>query len=167
MNDEIFDVVNERDEVIDRLPRSEVHRRGLLHRATHVLVFNARGEVFFQKRSMRKDRQPGVWDSSASGHVDSGEDYDTCAARELREEIGLVPAAAPRRLFKLPPSAETDQEHVWIYRCEAEGPFTLNPDELDGGGWFSVAEVDRWLAERPQEFASAMLVIWPRVRAMI
>jgi len=167
MNDEIFDVVNERDEVIDRLPRSEVHRRGLLHRATHVLVFNRQGEVFFQKRSMRKDRQPGVWDSSASGHVDSGEDYDTCAVRELREEIGLVPAVAPRRLFKLPPSAETDQEHVWIYRCDAEGPFALNPDELDGGGWFSVAQVDRWLAERPHEFATAMLVIWPRVRAMI
>ena len=82
MNEEIFDVVNERDEVIDRQPRNEVHRLGLKHRATHVLVFNSRGEVFLQKRSKEKDRQPGVWDSSASGHLDSGEDYDTCAARE-------------------------------------------------------------------------------------
>ena len=47
MSEEIFDVVNERDEVIDRRPRSEVHARGLLHRATHVLVFNSRGEVFW------------------------------------------------------------------------------------------------------------------------
>ena len=43
MSEEIFDVVNERDEVIGRAPRSEVHARGLLHRATHVLVFNSRG----------------------------------------------------------------------------------------------------------------------------
>ena len=64
MNEEIFDVVNERDEVIGSKPRSEVHRLGLMHRAVHILVFNARGEVFLQKRSMSKDRQPGLWDSS-------------------------------------------------------------------------------------------------------
>ena len=90
MPEEIFDVVNERDEVIDRQPRSEVHRLGLKHRAVHVLVFNSRGETFLQKRSMTKDREPGKWDSSTSGHVDSGEDYDACAVRELREEIGLT-----------------------------------------------------------------------------
>src|SRR5689334_17966388 len=105
---EIFDVVNEHDQVIDRQPRHEVHRLGLMHRAVHVLVFNSRNQIFLQKRSLAKDRQPGLWDSSASGHVDSGEDYDACAVRELREEIGLELKAAPQRLFKLPASAETD-----------------------------------------------------------
>ena len=163
MSEELFDVVNEQDEVIGRLPRSEVHRRGLLHRAVHVLVFNSRGEVFLQKRSWKKDRQPGVWDSSTSGHVDAGEDYDSTAVRELGEEIGLQPAAPPRRLFKMAASEETDQEHVWVYRCEAEGPFQLNPEELDDGGWFSPEAVDRWMAETPAEFATALLAIWPNV----
>src|ERR1035441_8920467 len=112
MNEEIFDVVNERDEVIGQEPRGEVHRLGLMHRAVHVLVFNAAGQVFLQKGSMTKDRQPGLWDSSASGHVDAGEDYDACATRELHEEIGLQLSAAPQRLFKLAAFAETDQEHV-------------------------------------------------------
>ena len=89
MKEEIFDVVNEQDEVVGRQSRGEVHRLGLMHRAVHVLVFNAAGQIFLQKRSMKKDRQPGLWDSSASGHVDSGEDYDACAVREVREEIGL------------------------------------------------------------------------------
>ncbi len=163
MPEEIFDVVNERDEIIGSQTRSEVHRLGLKHRAVHVLVFNARGQVFLQKRSMKKDRQPGLWDSSASGHVDSGEDYDSCAVRELREEIGLHLNAPPRRLFKLAASAETDQEHLWVYRCEAEGPFSLNPEEIELGGWFALEEVTRWMAQRPQEFASALLVIWKRV----
>ena len=163
MSEEIFDVVNERDEVIGRAPRSEVHARGLLHRAVHVLVYNARGEVFLQKRSMYKDRQPGVWDSSASGHLDSGEDYDACAVREVREEIGLSLAHPPERLFKLDACEETDAEFVWIYRCESEGPFTLHPEEIDAGGWFAPAEVTRWMAERPQEFASALLFIWNRL----
>jgi isopentenyldiphosphate isomerase len=160
MHEEIFDVVNEADEVIGRKPRSQVHAEGLMHRAVHVLVFNGRGELFLQKRSMKKDRQPGLWDSSASGHVDSGEDYDACALRELHEEIGLELAACPNRLFKLAASEQTDKEHVWVYQCLAEGPFSLHSDEIERGGWFSVQEVTRWAGERPQDFATAFLVIW-------
>ena len=89
MSEEIFDVVNERDEVVGQAPRQEVHARGLWHRAVHVLVFNARGEIFLQKRSLKKDIAAGKWDSSASGHLDTGEAYDACAVREVREEIGL------------------------------------------------------------------------------
>ena len=165
MPEEIFDVVDERDQVVGRNSRAEVHRLGLMHRAVHVLVFNARGEVFLQKRSMQKDRHPGVWDSSASGHVDAGEDYDTTAVRELREEIGLQLSAPPARLLKLPASTETDQEHVWIYRCTAEGPFTLHPDEIERGDWFTPAHVTQWTAARPSEFAPAFLTIWRRVTA--
>jgi isopentenyldiphosphate isomerase len=163
MSEEIFDVVNERDEVVGHRSRSEVHRLGLMHRAVHVLVFNSRGDVFLQKRSLSKDRQPGLWDSSASGHVDTGENYDACAIRELREEIGLSISGPPERLFKLPASAETDQEHVWVYRCNSEGPFVLHPEEIERGGWFAPEEVTRWMKERPEEFASALLVIWPRI----
>jgi isopentenyldiphosphate isomerase len=163
MNEEIFDVVNDQDQVIDHQPRSRVHQLGLMHRATHVLVFNARGQVFLQKRSQLKDRQPGLWDSSASGHLDRGEDYDPCAVRELREELGLTLPVPPRRLFKLPASPETDQEHVWIYQCEAEGPFTLHPEEIERGDWFTPEQVTRWMRERPLDFASALLVIWKKL----
>ena len=198
MPEEIFDVVNEHDEVIDRKPRSEVHRLGLLHRAVHVLVFNARGETLLQKRSMSKDREPGKWDSSTSGHLDSGEDYDACAVRELREEIGLElslrkspspgapprPALSPgggeggpatagpgegvqklRRLFKIAACPETDQEFVWVYRCQAEGPFRLHPDEIERGGWFAPDKITRWMAEKPEDFASAFRFIWRKFNA--
>ena len=158
--EDIFDVVNECDEVIGRAPRSEVHARGLLHRAIHVLVFNSRGEVFLQKRSMKKDRQPGVWDSSCSGHVDSGEDYDQTAVRELQEEIGLRLKAAPARLFKIDACAETDAEFVWVYQCQSNGPFQLDPDEIDAGDWFAPERVAQWIKEKPEEFAPAFMLIW-------
>jgi isopentenyldiphosphate isomerase len=164
MPDEIFDVVNERDGVIDRRPRHEVHRLGLMHRAVHVLVFNSAGELFLQKRSMSKDRQPGLWDSSSSGHVDSGEEYDHCAIRELDEEIGLKLDSPPQRLFKLPASPETDQEHVWVYRCQSESPFQLDPDEIERGAWFAPAEISNWTHHRPEDFASAFLTIWHRLQ---
>jgi len=165
MSEEIFDVVNERDEIIDRRPRSEVHRLKLKHRAVHVLIFNARGELFLQKRSLKKDCFPGVWDSSASGHLDLGEDYDACAVREVREELGYDLPCVPTRLFKIDACPETGQEFVWVYRCDAEGPFTLHPDEIETGGWFSPEEIKRWLSERPHELASGLVRIWQELAA--
>jgi isopentenyl-diphosphate delta-isomerase type 1 len=165
MNEEVFDVVNDRDEVVGRQTRGMVHQLGLKHRAVHVLVFNRRGELFLQKRSMMKDTFPGAWDSSTSGHVDTGESYDACAVRELWEEIGLKTEQAPARLFKIDAQAETGQEFVWVYQHEAEGPFTLHPEEIETGGWFEPAEITRWMRERPEDFASALLLIWKKFQA--
>ena len=165
MNEEWFEVVNDRDEVIGRRPRGEVHRLGLKHRAVHVLVFNRRGEVFLQKRSLTKDCFPGTWDSSASGHLAPGESYDAGAVREVEEELGWKLEGPPVRLFKIPACPETGQEFVWVYRAEAEGPFRLHPEEISEGGWFPPAHVTRWLAERPQDFAGAMPRIWKGLRA--
>lgn len=162
MSEEIFDVVNERDEVIGQAPRREVHRTGLRHRAVHVFVFNARGEVFLQKRSMSKDSSPGLWDSSASGHLDSGEDYDACAVRELREEIGLVVSAPPRRLFKVDACPQTGREFVWLYQCASDGPFALHPGEIERGEWFTRERVTLWAGERPQDFAPAFVLLWKK-----
>ncbi len=166
MTDEIFDIVDENDRVIGRRLRRDVHRDGDKHRAIHVLVFNSRGDVFLQKRSMSKDTCPGAWDSSASGHLDCGEDYDACAIREVREEIGLVLQSAPQRLFKIDAREETGWEFVWVYRCESEGPFVLHPEEIERGGWFTPAEVTQWMAKRPQDFASGLILIWKRLHAV-
>ena len=163
MSEEIFDVVTERDEVTGQAPRREVHARGLWHRAVHVLVYNAQGQVFLQKRSHKKDTAAGLWDSSSSGHVDSGEEYDPCAVREVREEIGLHLEQPPARLFKVDACRETGWEFCWIYRCESEGPFQLHPEEIETGGWFAPEHVTRWVRERPQEFAPAFVLIWQRI----
>ncbi len=160
MNDEIFDIVNDRDQVIGRMSRPRVHREGRKHRAVHVLVFNSGGNLFLQKRSMTKDTFPGAGDSSASGHVASGEDYAACAVREVREEIGLILAAPPRRLFKLEACAATGQEFVWVYRLESEGPFALHPGEIERGEWFAPARLTELIRQRPQDFASSLVLIW-------
>ncbi|MBX3738085.1 MAG: NUDIX domain-containing protein [Candidatus Didemnitutus sp.] len=163
---ELFDVVDEHDRVIGQAPRGEVHARGLRHRAVHVFVTNRAGEVFLHQRSLTKDTFPGRWNSSCAGHVGAGDDYDETVLRELEEELGCVPAAAPRRLFKIEARPETGEEFVWVYRVEAEGPFRLEPAEIQRGAWFAPAEVDRWLAARPDEFARSFLFLWPQVRGM-
>jgi len=160
LNDELFDIVDDRDEVVGRASRREVHSRGLWHRAVHVLVFDATGRVFLQKRSMLKDTAAGRWDSSCSGHVDAGEDYDASARRELGEEIGLALPTPPPRWFRIEACAETSWEFVWVYRLQHEGPFVLAPAEIERADWFPPDEVTRWVAQRPEEFASSFRLIW-------
>lgn len=163
MSDEIFDVVDEHDRPIGRELRREVHRQRLRHRAVHILVFNSRGQVFLQKRSMSKDSSPGLWDSSSSGHLDSGEKYDACAIRELREEIGLQLSGALEPLFKIEACAETGQEFVWVYQCKAEGPFTLHKEEIERGDWFHPSEVTSWIRRAPDDFAPAFRLVWQKM----
>lgn len=163
MADEYFDVVNERDEPLRRATRREVHAHQLWHRAVHILVFDAAGRIFLQKRSMKKDMSPGLWDSSCAGHVDAGEDYDTAAVRELREELGLTVTTAPTRWFRIEARPETGWEFCWIYRLQHDGPFVLHPEEIETGEWLTSEELKRRMAERPQEFTKPFHLIWSMV----
>jgi isopentenyldiphosphate isomerase len=159
--DEWFDVVNDCDEVVRRATRREVHATGLWHRAVHILVFDAQGHVFLQKRSMLKDLSPGLWDSSCSGHVDSGEDYDAAAVRELGEEIGVRVTECPKRWFRLTPSLETGWEFVWVYRLRYDGPITIDPLEIQYGEWAAPAEVTARIKAKPEDYCPSFKLLWP------
>ena len=160
MADEYFDVVNERDEPIGRATRREVHARRLWHRAVHILVFDSAGRIFLQKRSMKKDMSPGLWDSSCAGHVDAGEDYNAAAVRELGEELGITLAETPERWLRLEPCPDTGWEFCWVYRLNHDGPFVLHPEEIETGEWLTTDEVRQRLAARPEDYCTAVRLIW-------
>ena len=166
VSEELLDVVDENDRVIGTRTRGEIHAAGLMHRAVHILVFNARGEVFLQKRSLLKDEQPGMWDSSAAGHVDSGEDYLDCAAREIEEELGIAPQHPLQPLFKLPASTRTGNEHCMVYRYDFEGPLVLQAEEIDDGAWIEPGAMDRRVAEGDATLTDAVQLIWQRYRQL-
>lgn len=69
--------------------RKEVHRDGDWHRVVHVWLVNPHGELLIQKRSMKKEAHPGMWDISCAGHVSWGETALEAAEKELSEELGV------------------------------------------------------------------------------
>jgi isopentenyl-diphosphate delta-isomerase type 1 len=89
MPDEVFDIVDEQDNVIGQEMRSIVHQRGLLHRGVHVLLFTQDGKLLVQQRSEDKVHAPLALDCSVSEHLKSGEDYYRAAVRGLKEELGV------------------------------------------------------------------------------
>jgi len=165
MCEEIFDVVDVSDNIIGTASRKVVHDRGLLHRSTHLLIYNSEGDVLLQKRSETKDSFPGRWDSSVSGHVDSGEGYDECVVREAREEIGLEIRGTPEKLFKIDACEETSQEFCSVYRLFSEGPFHPDYKEVSDVTWFSKKEVTRLLGKTPEKFSPAFCLIWERLNS--
>lgn len=164
MHDELLCEVDENDRLLGPRPRGELHRLGLRHRAVHILVFNGREELFLQKRSPAKDINPGLWDTSAAGHVDFGESYDGCARRELEEELGIAHPVDLGFLFKLPASEHTGWEFVQVYRLVHDGPLVLNADEIDTGRWFSPDAVDAWITGGGAALTSSFRVIWEAYR---
>ncbi|NOQ65408.1 MAG: NUDIX domain-containing protein [Methyloprofundus sp.] len=147
MNQELIAVVDENDHFIDNQPRNLVHKKGLRHRAVHILVFNEQQQLFLQKRSLSKDVNAGLWDTSAAGHVDAGESYDACAHRETIEELGVCVDASLQFLFKLPAKADTGMEFVQVYHSIHNGPFSLEEGEIDAGKWFAIKEISHRVAE--------------------
>ena len=164
--DEVFDVVDENDQVTGRATRAEVHANGLLHRAVHVFVFNRRGDLLLQKRSHLKDAHPGVWDSSVSGHLDAGEDYGAAAIRELAEEMGISDTS-PEEIARLAPSPATGWEHLRLYRCQFHGAVRYPCSEIDTAAWFPLDELTAWIKARPSDFASGFLECWKAVSEMV
>ncbi len=140
--EEIFDVVDKNDRVLGTAARSEVHGNpALIHRVAHVLVFNSRGALFLQKRAMNKDVQPGKWDTSVGGHVDSGEDYQQAAVREMQEELG-IDSTNIRFLYKYLHANDYESEYVSTFSCLWDGPVKTNEAEIEEGRFWELGEIE-------------------------
>ena len=160
---EILSVVDENDQVIEQKSRSEIHAHGLRHRAVHILLFNHQQAVFLQKRSLSKDSNPGLWDSSAAGHVDAGESYHACALREIEEELGFAASDPLQPLFKLPATARTGMEFCQVFRLLYDGPITLNRDEIDEGRWYDQQAIHHWIDQGGEGLTESFTTIWKRI----
>jgi len=164
---ESLDIVDDQDRVVGTLSRGEIHRRGLMHRSVHVLVFDGEGSVLLQKRSMQKDQCAGMWDTSCAGHVESGDEYADTAPRELLEELGFVSSSELTALFKMHPTDGNGQEFAMVYSIEYKGPFVAAADEIDELCWYTFSEVDEWVKSAggsQQDITTGFTEIWVRYR---
>ena len=149
---EFFYVVDENDNIIGKATREECHSNPeLIHRSVYVFVLNRKGEIFIQRRSMKKDLYPGFYTASATGHVDYGEDYDEAARRELKEELGID--APLHRLGKVKSFSKTEREISMLYACRYDGPIRFDRKEIAEGLFMSIEEIKRSLKRGEKKFA--------------
>ena len=124
---EFFPVIDEGGFVTGMAVRAYCHSGAkVLHPVVHLHVMDRYGRLWLQKRSERKDIQPGKWDTAVGGHVDYGESIIEALYREAGEELGFTgfnPIYVDRYVF------ESDVEKEMINVFAAIGDFKLHPDE--------------------------------------
>ncbi|MEK9628471.1 MAG: NUDIX domain-containing protein [Nitrospinota bacterium] len=150
-------MVDINDRVIGKATRREIHQQNLCHRSIHVLVFDSKKRIFLQKRSLLKDENPGLWDTSSAGHVDADETYDQCAHRELMEELGIRCDLKP--VVKIKACPETYQEHVQVYICKTDATIKINPEEISEGKYFDWDSLQKEIQMNPDIYTSSLKLI--------
>lgn len=142
IGEELFPLVDEEGNVIGSASRKKCHDGSKpLHPVVHLHLFDNQGKIFLQKRSVKKDIQPGKWDTSVGGHVDFGETIDAALRREAREELGIT-EFTPRFIDKYLFESTIEKELIHVFATRYDGTIQIDNDELEDGGYFTSKEIN-------------------------
>jgi 8-oxo-dGTP pyrophosphatase MutT (NUDIX family) len=140
--------VDEQDNLLGSLVRSDLRERGLIGRGTYIMLFNSAGELCVHRRTLSKAIYPGYWDVAAGGMVQANETYAESAARELEEELGVsgVELTAHDHFY-----FEDPGNRLWCSAFSAvwDGPLILQPEEVLEARFIPVEQVMLEIEQKP------------------
>ena len=147
----------------NRKPKDAIHRDGDWHRAAHVWILAPDSRVLLQRRSLRKENNPGLWDVSAAGHLSAGESAADAAVRETFEELGLRIAAEELRfLVTLRESSvlnnntyyDNEFHEIFAVRRDVDiASLVLDPAEVAEVKWVDQLRPDDSFVPHAEEYA--------------
>lgn len=160
-------LVNESDHPVGTMEKMEAHRRGLLHRAFSVFIFNEEGEMLLQQRAFEKYHSAGLWTNACCSHPFPGEETSAAAHRRLFEELGFDTRL--QKIFDFRYKTDFDNgltecefDHVFIGRYD--GDINANTDEVNSTEYRSLDELELMIKDTPEKFTSWFQIAFPLVR---
>lgn len=138
MSEEMLSEVDKDGKVMGVITRSEAHSGSKkLHPVIHVHIFNNRGDLLLQKRSLTKKIQPGKWDTSVGGHIAHGEKIELALERESFEELGIRNVNF-KFITKYVWNSEIESELVFVFVATVNDfKFVPNDEVIEARFWTS------------------------------
>lgn len=159
-------LVNEQDEMLGTMEKQEAHRRGVLHRAFSIFLFDDQGRVLLQQRAAAKYHSASLWTNTCCSHPRPGENVAVAATRRLAEEMGM--SAELEHLFSFTYEAnvgngliEHELDHVFFGRATAK-PVPA-PEEVQDWRFLEADELSTELNAHPERFTAWLHICWPLV----
>lgn len=153
-------IVDEHDRPVGAVPYQQAYAESLRHRIIRIFLFNPAGELYLQQRSATVANFPLKWDSSVSGKVDAGEEYETAAARELGEELGLagLPLAPVTKFYsEVRYRDNLLKRFTTLFIATTDREPKPDPTEIADGRWVNPDELGRRLAESPDDYSPGLV----------
>lgn len=166
MNKQNVILVSEQDAAVGEMEKMEAHRKGILHRAFSVFIFNSKGEMLLQRRALHKYHSGGLWSNACCSHPYPGEEVENAAVRRLNEELGFQTPV--NKIFEFTYRAAfdnglTEHEYDHVFTGEYNGMLNINPDEVSDYCFKDIEDIRTAMQSHPEKFTKWFHLIFDRI----
>ena len=156
-------LVNGQDEQIGLMPKMEAHKKGVLHRAFSVFIFNSKNELMLQQRAAHKYHSPLLWTNTCCSHQRDGETNIEAGTRRLSEEMGFTTALkeVTSFIYKAPfDNGLTEHEFDHVMTGFYEMDPVINKEEVEAWKWMPIEAVKSDIESNPEIYTAWFKIIF-------
>jgi isopentenyl-diphosphate Delta-isomerase len=149
------------------MEKIEAHKKGVLHRAFSVFIFNREGRCLLHKRAAGKYHSAGLWTNACCSHPMPGETVEKAALRRLAEEMGITCPLTEIFSFVYMEVFEnglTEHEFDHVLAGVSDENPVPDPDEVADTGYFDVDFLAGDIENNPGNYTAWFRIAFPRVR---
>ena len=165
MKEEMVILVDENDNELGLMEKLKAHKKGVLHRAFSVFIFNHKNELMLQQRAKHKYHSPLLWTNTCCSHQRDGESNIQAGKRRLFEEMGFVTEI--KEVFSFIYKAQFDNgltehelDHVMVGYYN-EDPI-INRDEVEAFKWMTLDDVRTDIKNNPGLYTAWFKIIFEK-----
>ena len=148
-----MDYVDDNNQVIGQEDRDKIKEKKLNYRIAHAWIINSKNELLICKRPLNIKAYPGLWTSTAGGHVEANESYEQAARREAKEEIGVSLELEHAFTIKYPhPRGCFVFIDLWISKNCDQNNFKFDNTEIVETKFISFSNLTNEIKDHPKKF---------------
>ena len=159
-------LVDENDVPRGTMEKMEAHKKGELHRAFSIFIFDSNNGLLLQRRAFHKYHSGELWANTCCSHPQPDENLIASAHKRLNEEMGFD--CTFEHIFNIIYKAELDNDlieheldHVFIGYYN--GSPKINTEEVSEWKYMAKNEIQQSLKQNPELYTEWFKIIFPKV----